>query len=202
MQSSLRLLPASQRTSYEITARVLTWVQPFHLIQMSPAVRAFICEFAFSPIQFHTYVGSWSHHHSQDTDQFYHHKDSCCPLVTIPAYSLLTWIYQPAMTLINELDSNTHLLFVWEVNILRKYTLGFVFFFFFFLIFWPHLVACGILVPQLGMEPCIGSIVLTTGKPGKSWEIHVDIFLCHYEVTLPKQQRQAEHWWEWQPSGS
>ena len=35
------------------------------------------------------------------------------------------------MTLINELDSNTHLLFVWEVNILRKYTLGFGFFFFF-----------------------------------------------------------------------
>ena len=39
---------------------------------------------------------------------------------------------------------------------------------FFLFFFWSHRAACGILVPQLGFEPCSGSTVLTTQPPGKS----------------------------------
>ena len=37
--------------------------------------------------------------------------------------------------------------------------------------FWPHLVACGILVPQPGIEPTLPALegeILTTGLPEKS----------------------------------
>ena len=69
--------------------------------------------------------------------------------------------------------------------------------------FWPHRVACGILAPQPGSNPCpcSGSTVLTTGPPGKSlisgilvqrviWE------LCRNFSTIPwtlKYGRSQKH---------
>ena len=88
---SLYTLPTSPigniltRVSYGIRSRVLMLTQSsgppwFPCTHLCVPVLLYWVLFSFT-----TSVGLWVHHHSQDTEQFQHHKGSSyCPFITMP----------------------------------------------------------------------------------------------------------------------
>ena len=58
---------------------------------------------------------------------------------------------------------------------------------FFFFFFWLCCPACGILIPQPGMNLCLlqgKHGVLTTGLPGKSWNKHLSVHLEIQDINI------------------
>ena len=68
-----------------------------------------------------------------------------------------------------------YLLYFFQLLLVPNYIFIFIIYLSLF-VYWPHLTACGILVPRPGIKP-MPPAVLTTGPPGKSLFIFLNLFI-------------------------